>query len=201
MCTVTGVFEQLVLRPLCVNSHTPGVCEQRVTRPLCVNSDTAALFEQSVIRPLRVSSDRAIVRARGQTGCRAKIAGSFAGDAAVHSSRTASSRRRGVVLAVVRSAAVWQLSLQSFGVIFQLIFARKGSRKEENKGFTEAVGRNERLELCGDGAQAHQCDSLLCRQLHKPSGAQPHHRVSYSHYYYDCFVLFWFPLWLCAFLL
>jgi hypothetical protein len=105
------------------------------------------------------------------------------------------------VLAVVRSAAGWQLILQSFGVILQLIFARKGSRKEENKGFAEAVGRNERLELCGDGAQAHQCDSLLCRQLHKPSGAQPHHRVSYSHYYYDSFVLFWFPLWSCAFLL
>ncbi len=94
------------------------------------------------------------------------------------------------MLAVVRSAAVWQLILQSFGAIFQLIFTRKGSRKEENKGFTEAVGRNERLELCGDGAQAHQCDSLLCRQLHKPSGAQPHHRVSYSHYYYDSFFFF-----------
>ncbi len=105
------------------------------------------------------------------------------------------------MVAVVRSAAVWQLILQRFGAIFQLIFARKGLRKEENKVFTEAVGRNERLELCGDGAQAHQCDSLLCRQLHKPSGAQPHHRVSYSHHYYDSFVLFWFPLWLCAFLL
>jgi hypothetical protein len=36
-------------------------------------------------------------------------------------------RRGGVVLVVVRSATVWQLILQSFGAILQLIFARKGS--------------------------------------------------------------------------
>jgi hypothetical protein len=54
---------------------------------------------------------------------------------------------------------------------------KKKTKKKKKTG----AGRDEQLELRSDGAQAHQCDALLRRELHKSSGAQPNHRVSIPH--------------------
>jgi hypothetical protein len=58
-----------------------------------------------------------------------------------------------------------------------LVKKKKTKKKKKQTG----AGRDEQLELRSDGAQAHQCDALLRRELHKPSGAQPNHRVSIPH--------------------
>lgn len=60
----------------------------------------------------------------------------------------------------------------------QLELAGRPSEPIFGQKQAEAAGRNEWLELCSDGAQAHQRDALLRRILHQPAGAQPHRRVS-----------------------
>jgi hypothetical protein len=58
-----------------------------------------------------------------------------------------------------------------------LVKEKETKKKKKQTG----AGRDEQLELRSDGAQAHQCDALLRRELHKSSGAQPNHRVSIPH--------------------
>jgi len=62
-----------------------------------------------------------------------------------------------------------------------LVKKNKTKKKKKKKKKKTGSGRDEQLELRSDGAQAHQCDALLCRELHKSSGAQPNHRVSIPH--------------------
>jgi hypothetical protein len=73
--------------------------------------------------------------------------------------------------------------------------------KKKKKKKKTGAGRDEQLELRSDGAQAHQCDALLRRELHKSSGAQPNHRVSIPHsptasliFLFVCVCVFFFQI-------
>jgi hypothetical protein len=122
------VWTMIVKASVCVRWHgrcvwaisvKATVCQQLHARYVWTASDMAIVCEQWQGRSVRTVSDTATPCEQRQghrsgerpNGCRAKIAGFLAGDAAVRSSRTASSRRSRVVLAVVRSAAVRQLIL------------------------------------------------------------------------------------------
>ncbi len=78
---------------------------------------------------------------------------------------------------------------------------QRGLVKKKKKKKKTGAGRDEQLELRSDGAQAHQCDALLRRELHKSSGAQPNHRVSIPHsptasliFLFVCVCVFFFQI-------